>query len=176
MSRSTEAGVFHKFLGAVRAISSIRCALRPKIDVATEPRWARVSGTMGEDAHLTAKLAVAYIKGFFGGEFELQSVTTALKQFPGAGPVQHGEDSHFMYRKNTTRRREKFEHHLARFKAAIAARTRQIILNYSRLIEIKYESVAAGSSKDIGFSDCGLVTDFVIAGQDMPAHVWSIGN
>ena len=35
-------------------------------DLATEPRWARISGTFGEDAELAAALAAAYIRGFQG--------------------------------------------------------------------------------------------------------------
>src|SRR5258708_29682694 len=31
----------------------IRVALHPQIDLATEPRWPRISGTFREDAHLT---------------------------------------------------------------------------------------------------------------------------
>jgi beta-glucosidase len=42
----------------------IRVALHPQIDLATEPRWARISGTFGEDAHISAALGAAYIKGF----------------------------------------------------------------------------------------------------------------
>ncbi|MFG2628576.1 hypothetical protein [Streptomyces sp. NPDC048473] len=30
----------------------IRVALRPQIDLATEPRWSRINGTFGEDADL----------------------------------------------------------------------------------------------------------------------------
>ena len=44
----------------------IRVALYPQIDLATEPRWARINGTFGEDAQLTARLAKAYIEGFQG--------------------------------------------------------------------------------------------------------------
>jgi beta-glucosidase len=81
----------------------IRSSLHPHIDLSTEPRWARISGTMGESANLTAELVVAYIKGFTGGdEFGVQSVTTVTKHFPGSGPVQRGEDSHFTYGKNAT--------------------------------------------------------------------------
>jgi len=80
----------------------LRSALHPQIDLSTEPRWARISGTMGENANLTAELVVSYIKGFTGGEFGTQSVTTVSKHFPGSGPVQGGEDSHFTYGKNTT--------------------------------------------------------------------------
>jgi beta-glucosidase len=44
----------------------IREALHPMADLATEPRWPRISGTFGEDAQLSAKLIKAYIKGFQG--------------------------------------------------------------------------------------------------------------
>ena len=40
----------------------IRVALHPQIDLATEPRWARISGTFGEDAQLTAALAAIPFK------------------------------------------------------------------------------------------------------------------
>ena len=33
----------------------IRGAYHPQIDLATEPRWARISGTFGEDADLTER-------------------------------------------------------------------------------------------------------------------------
>jgi beta-glucosidase len=81
----------------------LRAALHPHIDLSTEYRWARIAGTMGEDANLTAELVVAYIKGFTGGdEFGVQSVSTVSKHFPGSGPVEDGEDSHFTYGKNAT--------------------------------------------------------------------------
>ena len=34
----------------------IRVALHPMADLATEPRWARINGTFGEDAELAARL------------------------------------------------------------------------------------------------------------------------
>lgn len=169
----------------------IRSALHPQIDVATEPRWARIGTTMGEDAYLTAKLVVAYIKGFHGPNgFGNESVTTVSKHFPGSGPVQDGEDSHFTYGKNATYPGNNFEHHLIPFRAAIAAGSRQIMPYYSRPVGTKYEEVAAGFNKgivtdllrgELGFdgivvSDWGLVTDAIIAGQDMPARAWGAEN
>lgn len=165
----------------------IRSALHPQIDVATEPRWARISGTMGEDAYLTAKLAGEYIKGFTGPSgFGKDSVTTVAKHFPGSGPVQNGEDSHFTYGKNATYPGHQFEHHLIPFKAAIAAGVRQIMPYYSRPTGTRFEEVAAGFNKgivtdllrhELGFngivvSDWGLLTDSIIAGQAMPARAW----
>src|SRR6516164_2129685 len=42
----------------------IATALSPQVDMATEPRWMRVSGTFGEDASLAADMARAYVDGF----------------------------------------------------------------------------------------------------------------
>lgn len=78
----------------------VRSALHPQIDLSTEPRWARIGNTMGEDANLTSELVVAYIKGFQGETLGRHSVTTVTKHFPGAGPMENGEDSHFTYGKN----------------------------------------------------------------------------
>lgn len=36
----------------------IRVALHPQIDLATEPRWPRISGGFGEDADLTARMVI----------------------------------------------------------------------------------------------------------------------
>ncbi len=41
----------------------IRAALHPTLDLATEPRWARQSGTFGQDPDLVTELAVAYLRG-----------------------------------------------------------------------------------------------------------------
>lgn len=67
----------------------LRSALHPQVDLSTEPRWARIGGTWGEDAELTSELLVAYIKGFQGEEFGSRSVTTVTKHFPGGGPSKH---------------------------------------------------------------------------------------
>ncbi|MCF8335557.1 MAG: glycoside hydrolase family 3 protein, partial [Bacteroidales bacterium] len=42
----------------------IATALSPQIDLATEPRWSRFDGTMGEDPELAADMAAAYVDGF----------------------------------------------------------------------------------------------------------------
>jgi beta-glucosidase len=169
----------------------LRASLHPQIDVATEPRWARIGGTMGENATLTAELTVAYIKGFTGPEgFGHKSVSTVSKHFPGSGPVQGGEDSHFSYGKNATYPGHNLEHHLIPFRAAIAAGSRQIMPYYSRPIGTKYEEVAGGMNKgivtdllrgELGFegivcSDWGLITDAVFGGEILPARAWGAEN
>ncbi len=64
----------------------IREALHPSIDLATEPRWPRISGTFGEDAKLSAKLVKAYIMGYQGFDLNSSSVATMTKHFAGGGP------------------------------------------------------------------------------------------
>jgi beta-glucosidase len=73
----------------------IRQALHPQVDLGTEPRWGRFGGTMGEDADLTSELVVEYIKGFQGDSIGSRSVIATTKHFPGGGPMENGEDSHF---------------------------------------------------------------------------------
>jgi beta-glucosidase-like glycosyl hydrolase len=166
----------------------LRSALHPQIDLSTEYRWARIANTMGEDADLTSKLVVAYLKGFQGDHFGPHSVTTITKHFPGGGPMENGEDSHFTYGKNQTYPGNNFEHHLIPFKAAIAAGARQMMPYYSRPIGTEYDEVGFSFNKgiitdllrhELGFegivcSDWGLITDTTILGQDMPARAWGV--
>lgn len=78
----------------------IRQALHPQVDLATEPRWGRITGTMGEDANLTSALMVEYIKGLQGDKIGPNSVIATTKHFPGGGPMEDGEDSHFPWVSN----------------------------------------------------------------------------
>ena len=41
----------------------LHVSLSPMADLATEPRWNRVSGTFGEDAALAAELVKGYVPG-----------------------------------------------------------------------------------------------------------------
>ncbi len=70
---------------AARELSSvgIRAALHPMADLATEPRWARINGTFGEDADLVSKITAAYIYGFQGEKLGSNSVATMVKALAG---------------------------------------------------------------------------------------------
>jgi len=85
----------------------ISTALSPQIDLATEPRWSRFSGTFGESPQLAADMARAYVDGFqtsigdkeiFGG-WGYTSVNAMVKHWPGGGPEEGGRDAHFSYGK-----------------------------------------------------------------------------
>ncbi len=83
----------------------ISTALSPQIDLATEPRWSRFNGTMGEDPHLAADMARAYVDGFqtsegiveIEGGWGYHSVNAMVKHWPGGGPEEGGRDAHFGY-------------------------------------------------------------------------------
>jgi len=78
----------------------IATALSPQIDLATEPRWSRFDGTMGEDPDLAADLARAYVDGFQstdGADWGMESVNAMVKHWPGGGPEEGGRDGHFGY-------------------------------------------------------------------------------
>ncbi|MBO0340471.1 MAG: glycoside hydrolase family 3 N-terminal domain-containing protein [Bacteroidota bacterium] len=78
----------------------IATALSPQIDLATEPRWSRFDGTMGEDPKLAADMARAYVEGFQAsenGDWGSESVNAMVKHWPGGGPEEGGRDAHFGY-------------------------------------------------------------------------------
>ena len=60
----------------------IREALHPQVDLATEPRWPRISGTFGEDAQLTSRMAKAYILGYQGDKLDSEQCGDDDKTFP----------------------------------------------------------------------------------------------
>jgi len=166
----------------------LRLALHPQIDLATEPRWSRISGGFGEDADLTSKLVQAYIRGFQGEKLGPQSVSTMTKHFPGGGPQLDGEDPHFAYGREQVYPGGNFDYHLEPFRAAIAAETAQMMPYYGMPIGTDYEEVAFGFNKaivndllrgELGFdgivcTDWGLITDTTILGQPMPARAWGV--
>ncbi|MGW8314399.1 MAG: glycoside hydrolase family 3 N-terminal domain-containing protein [Bacteroidales bacterium] len=83
----------------------IATALSPQIDLATEPRWSRFNGTMGEDPDLATDMARAYVDGFQTSSgasaiedgWGFHSVNAMVKHWPGGGPEEGGRDGHFGY-------------------------------------------------------------------------------
>ncbi|MDC0700452.1 glycoside hydrolase family 3 N-terminal domain-containing protein, partial [Blautia wexlerae] len=82
----------------------IATALSPQIDLATEPRWSRVSGTFGENSDLDTDMARAYVDGFqttYDSEnpWGAHSVNAMVKHWPSGGPEEGGRDGHYGYGK-----------------------------------------------------------------------------
>ncbi|MFF7458866.1 glycoside hydrolase family 3 protein [Kitasatospora sp. NPDC008115] len=127
----------------------IRVALHPQIDLATEPRWARISATFGEDADLTSELAVAYVRGLQGEEVGAESVSAMAKHFPGGGPQLNGEDPHFPYGREQVYPGDNFDYHLEPFKAVIDAGVAQMMPYYGMPVGTEHEEVGFGFNKGI---------------------------
>lgn len=85
----------------------ITTALSPQVDLASEPRWTRFTGTFGGDPKLSADLGRAYIDGFQTSEGDVEiadgwgyeSVVAMVKHWPGGGPEEGGRDAHYNYGK-----------------------------------------------------------------------------
>ncbi|MFD9406680.1 glycoside hydrolase family 3 protein [Streptomyces sp. NPDC059989] len=181
----------HRFADTVRReylAVGFRVALHPQIDLATEPRWARQTGTFGSDARLTGELVQAYVRGLQGPELGPESVSAMVKHFPGGGPQKDGEDPHFAHGKEQIYPGGMREHHLEPFKAAIAAGCAQMMPYYGQPIGTDWEEVGFGFNKgvvtgllreELGFegivcTDWGLLNDATIFGQTHPARAWGL--
>jgi beta-glucosidase len=166
-----------------------RVALHPQLDLATEPRWARIAQTFGEDADLAAKLGVAYLEGLRGGpSIGPDSVAAMAKHFPGGGPQRDGEDPHFPHGKEQVYPGGRFGYHLRPFQAAIEAGVTQIMPGYGVPIGTEYDEVAFGFNDgiinrllraELGFdgivcSDWGVINDHQIMGEAHAARAWGV--
>lgn len=166
-----------------RAIG-IHSALHPMVDLATEPRWGRISGTFGEDAGLSAALGAAYIRGFQGDSLTNSSIAVMTKHFPGGGPQKDGWDAHFWYGKDQAYPGDYFDHHLIPFIAAIEANTAQMMPYYGVPVGQTGEDVAFGFNREIitgllreelGFegiicTDWGLINSLTLFGFELMQH------
>lgn len=114
---------FGRIASAEYRALGIATALSPQIDLATEPRWVRFSGTFGEDPDLATDLARAYVDGFqtSDGETEIadgwgyESVNAMVKHWPGGGPEEGGRDAHYSFGKYAVYPGGNFEEHLRPF-------------------------------------------------------------
>lgn len=166
----------------------IRIALHPQIDLATEPRWARISGNFSEDADLTARLVKPYIQGMQGEDL-VNGVACMTKHFPGGGPQKNGLDPHFSFQEGQVYPGKNFDYHLIPFEAAFEVNTAAIMPYYGVPVDQTDENVAMSYNKTIittllrekyGYNgvvctDWGLLTDLPM-GPDLvwEARAWGV--
>jgi beta-glucosidase len=128
----------------------IRTALHPMADLATEPRWARISGTFGEDAELASRITVAYIKGFQGESLGKESISCMIKHFPGGGPQKDGLDAHFPYGREQVYPGNNLQYHLIPFERAFEETdVRQVMPYYGIPVDQTSENVGMAFNKEI---------------------------
>lgn len=113
----------------------IRETLSPQADLATEPRWARINGTFGEDADLARRLVKAYVEGFQNGSDGLNSgsVIAVVKHWVGYGAQKDGWDSHNYYGRFATFPGDNFAYHITPYLGAFEAHAGGIMPVYSIL-------------------------------------------
>jgi beta-glucosidase len=147
-----------------------RWQLGPMGDSATEPRWARVQNTFGENPHAAALHTKMVVAGFQGqGDGGLPNgIAATMKHWPGAGANEDGMDSHSYPGRFNVYPGGWFELHQIPFQAAVDVDVAAVMPCYSVYkdqFEYDPTQVSAGFSyelmteylrEDIGFK--GMVT------------------
>ena len=157
----------------------------PQVDLATEPRWARIDQTFGEDAALATRMVCAYLRGLAGDDPHV-SVAGIPKHFPGVGPQLGGRDPHFRDGQDQVYPGGRFDYHLQPFVAALEAGATWMMPYYGKPVGTEFEEVGFAFNRDViagilrgrlGF-DGVVVTDFgVVTGyhpEFFPAKAWGV--
>jgi beta-glucosidase len=113
----------------------IQETLSPQADLATEPRWSRISGTFGEDVDLSRALVKAYVEGFQHGASGVDSagVIAIVKHWVGYGAQKDGLDSHSSYGRFANFTGGNVDLHIEPFLGAFAAHVAGVMPTYSIL-------------------------------------------
>lgn len=145
---------FGKIASAEYRAVGIQEALSPQVDLASEPRWSRITGTFGSDPALASVMGGAYVAGFQGGDHGLtrDGVMTVVKHWVGYGALPGGFDSHNYYGRVARLNTAQLQMHIAAFKGALDAGSAGIMPTYpiisGPVIDGKpVEPVGAGYSK-----------------------------
>lgn len=128
----------------------LHMALSPQLDLITEPRWTRASGSFGSNAGQVSALGAAYVRGFQGGADGLDpdGVLTVVKHWVGYSAQPGGYDAHSHYGR-FARPAEGFSQHIAAFRGALEAKAGGVMPAYPILVDTRVkgedlEPVAAG--------------------------------
>jgi beta-glucosidase len=139
----------------------ITTLLGPQIDLSTDPRWSRTTGTWGEDPALARDLTNAYISGLqstYAADgtdlgWGADSVIGMMKHYPGDGPGEGGRESHGDQGKYNVYPGGAFQTSLVAF-----------IDGGLHLDSVTGESAAVMTSYSIAYSEDGAYGDLVGSG------------
>lgn len=133
----------------------IHMALSPQLDLLTEPRWPRGTGTFGSDPALVSGLGQAYVAGLQGGDTGLQpnGVMTVVKHWVGYGAQPEGFDGHNHYGR-FARLDGHFDQHVQAFRGALAVKAAGVMPAYPILTDVALdgkplEAVGPGFSRQL---------------------------
>lgn len=134
----------------------IQMALSPQADLATEPRWSRITGTFGESPARVGALVTAYTQGLQGSDTGLtrSGVATVVKHWVGYGASVDGFDGHNHYGRFARFPGNRFQDHVTPFLGAIASRVVGVMPTYDILDGLSIdgtpvEAVGAGFNKQL---------------------------
>jgi beta-glucosidase len=137
-------------------------ALSPQADLATEPRWSRVTGTFGEDVDMVTDFVDEYIRGFQHGSDGIgpQSIVCVIKHFVGHGAQVNGYDAHFLYGKYAAFPGRNFAAHVRPYRTAVRkSRVGSVMSTYSILRDV---TLAGRPLEQVGASfNRQLLTDLL---------------
>jgi len=138
LGATRDAGLVRRFADIARQeyrAVGIEETLSPQADLATEPRWSRISGTFGEDVDLSRALVKAYVEGFQHGASGVDSagVIAVVKHWVGYGAQKNGLDSHSNYGQFADFSNGSLDLHVQPFLGAFAAHVAGVMPTYSIL-------------------------------------------
>ena len=110
----------------------IHMALSPQADLATEPRWPRITGTFGSRANAVSGLVGAYIEGFQHGKegVSADGVAAVVKHWVGYGAQPGGFDAHNYYGRFAKLSDASFAEHVTAFQGALDAHVAGVMPAY----------------------------------------------
>jgi len=134
----------------------IHQALSPQADLATEPRWSRMTGTFGADPALARDMVGAYVAGFQGGPHGLapDGVLAVVKHWVGYGAEPDGLDGHNRYGRVARIGDAALARHIVPFLGAFDAGVAGVMPTYVILSDVtvdgrRIEPVGAGFSREL---------------------------
>ncbi len=113
----------------------LHMALSPQADLATDPRWARATGTFGDDPVRVGALVRAYVEGMQGAPSGVtrDGVATVVKHWVGYGAGVEGLDGHNRYGSVAKLTDASLQTHIAPFLGAFAANVAGVMPTYDIL-------------------------------------------
>jgi beta-glucosidase len=79
--------------GREAAAQGIHWTFAPMLDITRDPRWGRISETLGEDPFVTSRLGAAMVHGFQGSKLDApDSIAACAKHYVGYGAAEGGRD------------------------------------------------------------------------------------
>lgn len=111
----------------------IHIQLGPAMDLASDPRWARLNESFGRDPAVNGRMAKAYIEGVQGSShgIDQHSVVAVAKHWVGYGANREGFDGLNHYGRHVDFRGVGMEERLQPFRSAFAANVGTVMTAYS---------------------------------------------